>query len=348
MTHTTSSSRDISLDILRIIGFFCIILAHVKPEEFLYNLREFDVSLMVVLSGYLFQLTNKKKEGKFSFLWYIKKRFVRLVLPTWIFFTFFFGVFSLLDIYKLTPFPFSFDTIEKTYFLWTGIGYVWIIRIYLGVALLWPLLVWLFSKIKYKYTLLTFLFIGYEFLWNWFSKSYFWDYKDIITRGVFFLLPYLLLFLYGVFFREQKLWKKIFLIALGMFLFFQQNISQGAVINLQDYKYPAHGAYLLYGITMSSIFLLWAEISKKIQYGFLEKPLLWLWSSTLMLYLTHIPFVYYFDNYTTEISWKIKLLYVVIGAIISTWVIQTIAYSVIKLFSISPKYAKTIKTIFCS
>jgi peptidoglycan/LPS O-acetylase OafA/YrhL len=315
-------------------------------------MRSFDVPLMVILSGYLFHMTNKKWEAKFSFFSYLKKRFTRLVLPTWIFLTLFFWAFYLLDVYKYTSFPFSQTEIQTSYFLWTGIGYVWIIRIYLLVALFWPLFVWIFSKIKWKYTVLTVLFIGYTLLWQWFQQNYSWEYKEVVTRGVFFLLPYLLLFLYGVFFKEQNIWKKISMtIVFWLLLVYQQYelFWWGKdMLRLQEYKYPAREAYFFYWIWVSTLLIIFAEWMKNIRYGILEKPLLWLGSSTLTLYLTHIPFIVYFEKYTLGFSWQEKFFYTAGGAIIVTLCIQGIIYGLIKLLRIPPRYAKGLKTVFCS
>ena len=75
--------RDISIDYLRMIGLFCIILAHVHPPGLIFNLRTFDVPFMVVISGLLYRATLKKQESVFQ---YIYKRAVRLIVPVYIIF----------------------------------------------------------------------------------------------------------------------------------------------------------------------------------------------------------------------------------------------------------------------
>jgi fucose 4-O-acetylase-like acetyltransferase len=59
--RTPIQSRDIRFDILKVIGLFCIILAHVSPPSLIFQLRNFDVPLMVMISGSVFYLSSFKK-----------------------------------------------------------------------------------------------------------------------------------------------------------------------------------------------------------------------------------------------------------------------------------------------
>lgn len=77
--------REKYIDVLKVIGLLGIILAHVQPPEVLFQLRNFDVVLMILVSAYL-GLQSKKSEKLIS---YLIKRFKRLVIPTWIFISFF-------------------------------------------------------------------------------------------------------------------------------------------------------------------------------------------------------------------------------------------------------------------
>ena len=45
--------RKYYIDILKVVGLLCLILAHVEAPLVLKEIREFDVSLMVFLSGLL-------------------------------------------------------------------------------------------------------------------------------------------------------------------------------------------------------------------------------------------------------------------------------------------------------
>ena len=76
--------RDRRVDILRFIGLAMIILAHVSPPPFLFQLRNFDVPLMVLLSAISYGLSYKPTETYPMYFW---KRIKRLVFPVWLFLT---------------------------------------------------------------------------------------------------------------------------------------------------------------------------------------------------------------------------------------------------------------------
>ena len=47
------SKRLFYIDLLKTIGLLAVILAHVNPPIWLKQMRSFDVSLLVIVSGYL-------------------------------------------------------------------------------------------------------------------------------------------------------------------------------------------------------------------------------------------------------------------------------------------------------
>lgn len=88
--------RDFKLDTLKAIALLCIILAHVAPPAWLMQMRNFDVPLMVLISGDLAGRAITKK--KLNYFEYLKKRVFRLVKPVWIFLVIFFiFMFAIVD-----------------------------------------------------------------------------------------------------------------------------------------------------------------------------------------------------------------------------------------------------------
>ena len=83
-THT----RNVTIDILRIIGLFLVIAAHCEFPEWFYELREFDVVTLVAVSGMSFYASSGRSNESYGN--YVKKRFLRLVLPVWEFLVLFF------------------------------------------------------------------------------------------------------------------------------------------------------------------------------------------------------------------------------------------------------------------
>ena len=130
------------MDFLKSIGLICVIIAHVNPPPFIMMLRGFDVPLMIILSALLAERSyNKRLVAGSSIKTYYVSRFMRLVTPTWIFLALFFVAYAIMSG--------KFESIE--YYLYSfgltryGIGYVWIILIYLYCAILVPL----FDKISF-------------------------------------------------------------------------------------------------------------------------------------------------------------------------------------------------------
>jgi len=55
-----NSSRVVQIDILRFIGLSLIVFAHVKPPTILFEIRSFDVPLMLFISGMSYVIAGKK------------------------------------------------------------------------------------------------------------------------------------------------------------------------------------------------------------------------------------------------------------------------------------------------
>lgn len=128
--------RDGRLYFLRFIGLLCIILAHTGPPDILMQLRTFDVSLMVIISGAAFALSSKKVPC----LDYYKKRIPRLILPPWIFLSVFFLIFYFIELFNSGKYPFDLKVIFESYAFIFGIGYLWIVRVFLLVGFAAPLI----------------------------------------------------------------------------------------------------------------------------------------------------------------------------------------------------------------
>jgi len=126
-------NRDHTIDYLRAIGLYAIILAHIASPWALHQLRNFDVPLMVFISGISFSLSKTSSGPYLKYAW---SRIKRLLFPVWIFLTLFFALSSLTHVFG----DYSFEVILESFTLSEGIGYVWIIQIFIIVSLLAPFL----------------------------------------------------------------------------------------------------------------------------------------------------------------------------------------------------------------
>ena len=73
-------SRNQKIDHLRALAILCIILAHTGLQGILFNLRCFDVPLMAFCLAISYYYSSKN----LSYISYVKKRFTRLMVPTYI------------------------------------------------------------------------------------------------------------------------------------------------------------------------------------------------------------------------------------------------------------------------
>lgn len=127
--------RDSSIDFLRTIGLLCVILAHVNAPQAVMRWRCFDVVLLVFVSG-LSYMTSKGNEQ--DHLHYLKKRICRLVFPTWKFLCIFFGLFGVLHLINPVFPELTLKECCYSFLFISGIGYVWIIMVYLLAAAALP------------------------------------------------------------------------------------------------------------------------------------------------------------------------------------------------------------------
>ena len=267
------------IDILKVIGLLGIVLAHVTPPAVVFQLRNFDVVLMILVSAYLGLKSRKSEE----LMPYLIKRFKRLVLPTWIFVSFF-----LLLKLCLGNFDLGFKGVLATFALSNyGIGYVWIIRIYFVVAILIPLYKALKLYLNEVHVLLIslLLFVGYEFL----CHAGVFNNKLLDYLIAYFIPCFLLLVLAKIIFESEK-WNNItimvsFLIFVAYAVYLYR--ENGYFIQTQEYKYPFQLYYLSYGILVSGILI---KLTKRVTLaGFLyDKVILFISSHSLWIYLWHI------------------------------------------------------------
>ena len=334
------AERDNSLDIIRSLGLFCIILAHVNPPFTIFQLRNFDVPLMVFISGYLFGNKNQTFKSITDFTSYLWKRFFRLVVPVWIFLSIFYSIqyfFPLSFKINYTQFP---DIMISSYLLLDGFGYVWIIRIFLMIAILGPLFT---NFIKNKWQLLIYYTI-YEMVVQYSTDLFQPDVQKYFNQFGTYSLGFLIFFMLGAQYRNYDIMSKkvLFiistLISFGGFAYFKFHL--GAPFDIGALKYPPHSFYVFYAISIFSIIFYIKPIIQK-----LNTPILnFIGSSTIWIYLWHILFLFLINFGNWYLNWMAILTI----SIIATMVQQQLINKAINYFKIPNKQAKQLQIIFCS
>ena len=293
-----------NIDILKTIGLLCIILAHVQPNKIVFQLRNFDVVLMIIISSYLFIKKNKTID-KLNLKYFIK-RVKRLVLPTWIFLGAFFTLSSLIIQYDV-------KTIISTFLLHEGIGYVWIIRIYLIAAIILPILTPLLQK-RITLLIVVVLYVCYEILayLKIFQINIFME--DIVA----YIMPVVLIITitHWIMNNNNKNVSIFGIINFSIFivLFILLYKITGKIQNTNYMKYPFRLYYLSYAFSISS-FLIILFRNEKLCDRIYNKGIGFISRSSLWIYFYHIPFVLLLNKIYPSKYMVIKFIIVIVFSI---------------------------------
>lgn len=273
------------IDYMRTGALFLIILAHVNAPEWLMELRNFDVVMLVFLSGLSYQISANNHTISFkSYLW---KRTKKLLFPTWIVLTCIFGVtFCITRSFE----PYTLVKVIESYLLYDGIGYVWFVRITLILAIFSPIM----CKIS-KYTDNNLKrFIGVLSLWLiiYITMLEIYNASESVlsywVRLVYYLYP-LYLFGYGIIFFLGIKWifltvrMKIWLLICCTSIFVIGRFIMD--IKISDNKYPPGLVYLTYGIIWVAVITL---IMERMNLSNCPKVIAFISKNSFMIYLMHI------------------------------------------------------------
>ena len=346
-------NRNISLDGLRAIGLLAIILAHVNPPAWLFQLRNFDVPLMVFVSGAVYGLSSGKKK---SYLSYLIKRVERLLFPTWLFLSFYFLFFLIVAHVASQPFSFSPETIFTSYTLQSGIGYVWIIRVFVLVALISPLLVRFSTdfKIQYLFILLA-CYVFYECLYGIYTGLPLIKHNSILNSifqdYLFYLLPYGVVAGLGLSLQQSSKRIRVWFLALFIILFLgEQLLLHGGIINTQVAKYPPTSYYLSYALAVTVALTFLSETKGFISI-FQTRFLQFFASSTLWIYLWHILFLTLWERKIFYLPvayhlYYIEYFFVIFWAVLFTYVQKKIIKKCLDKYSFSTFFISFLQEAF--
>lgn len=309
--------RDNNIDFLRSLGLLLVILAHIGAPNGIQQLRCFDVPLMVFVSG----LASSGKSLTVSYSKYLINRTKRLIFPTWLFLCFYIGALFIAQKLGLIPPYITWNKLIESFLLLDGVGYVWIIRVFLLIMTITPLLIRLCINIKSlgKYIIvLICLFALQEGLCiilpklQNFKALYF-----VINEYLVYLVGYSIIFLLGLKLRYYKnnsyvtaaiIITLASVLTIGAIIYINTN---GLPIYINSYKYPPHSYFLLYGSCISV--LLWL-VRPLYSHLASSKIFVFLGSNSIWIYLWHIPFILVANKYID--SWIIRYAFVLISCII--------------------------------
>lgn len=244
-----TTQRSNAIDFCRFIGVICVILAHTNISPFIFNLRQFDVVMLVFVSALSFTYAKPINTWK-DYSNYVIHRFRRLIIPVWLFLTLYF----LLS--KVTGRYFTIETVISSYLLINGIGYVWIFRVLFICSLINPLLLYLVKKLgAKKIVIILFIMIaaneGLNYLVSTLPGSIF---KIGLTYVLLYTLGYGIISLFGINYRfsnykQNNMWLVCMTVMFGV----SYIVFNGALI--QDFKFPPQLYYYSYGLIITFVLM---------------------------------------------------------------------------------------------
>ena len=306
--------RDLRLDYIRVIGILLVIMAHTSLNNYVSNIRPFDVAMLVCVAGASYSFSKPITSFK-EYLNYLKKRFIRLVIPVWLFLTFYFALTFLLSGEMI----YSFSTMASTYLLLNGIGYVWIFRIMLMMALINPLLRIISDKFNSSFSKALMLELALLILNELLGIICIYVFGDsilfkIIKMTVCYFIGYGILSIMGMIFVKLKTNDLVKLIVINGVIVLLSTYIYG-VFSPSDFKYPPMAQFICYGLFACILFYLlfsWKTSSNVT----INKAVVWLSKYSLNVYLAHILVIFLLGYFNLEFTPIIQYL-VIIGVSIS-------------------------------
>ncbi len=317
LNNEQNNVRDLSIDVLRCLGLLCIMLVHILPPRFLAEFRTFDVCLMVFISASLFKPVNSIK----TYYW---KRICRLLIPTWIFVSVYLLYRFIMGNILMSADHLGLWELINTYLLVdVHLGPIWVIRVFLLMALVSPPL-YFFSlkKASIKIGILFLIFslqsvlvygvscIGNLYVNFYLNKFvlYLWGYSFVAYAAMCIRTPNLCLLIICIL-------ASAFLLVVPFFCDF--------FLPCSSFKYPPRGYYLIYGVSIS--YILW-YFRHEILKIFNNRLFVFIGQNTLWLYFYHIIFVELANK--TLSGWLVRFIFVVVFSVL----FYSIQYYIVKRF----------------
>ena len=306
--------RDLRLDYIRVIGILLVIMAHTSLNNYVSNIRPFDVAMLVCVAGASYSFSKPITSFK-EYLNYLKKRFIRLVIPVWLFLTFYFALTFLLSGEMI----YSFSTMASTYLLLNGIGYVWIFRIMLMMALINPLLRIISDKINSSFSKALMLELALIFFNELLAIICIYIFGDsilfkIIKMTVCYFIGYGILSIMGMIFIKLKTNDLVKLCVINGVIVLLSTYIYG-VFSPSDFKYPPMAQFICYGLFACILFYLLFSCKTSSNVT-INKAIVWLSKYSLNVYLAHILVIFLSGYFNLEFTPIIQYL-VIIGVSIS-------------------------------
>lgn len=296
-----------------------MILAHVDCPPIIVQIRSFDVPLLVFLSGYL----ASKSHREIKYFDYLKKRILRLAVPTWIFLI----IFFIIQTVAYTKPSFK-DVILAITFQRDAsmVGMVWVIWVYLVCAFSIPFV----SRIGYNkrsILLITLLYVLFEILCCFTDI----EANRALYITVLTIIPWGAVTFIGFNFGKiSSQGKRLFVLVLtGVFVIlavYYASLNCSFVLTT-EYKYPARAYYLCFAMPIVFILMsVFSSINLK-----RNRVIEFISGASLWIYLWHILALYFVKSIIeNDELWLIQYIIILLISICITYVQNRVVLQLMK------------------
>ena len=269
-------SRNNALDYMRVLGLFLVIMAHCGVPRVLFELRNFDVTMLIFVSAFVFAIGYHGNWRN-----YFTRRIRRILMPVWTFLTMYFV--SVVT----TGQRLDWNEVLRSFLMIDGIGYVWIFRIMITLALINPLIYRLTERSNPYLTLIlaVALMLGNHAL-GYFMAGVSERISSWVNLLVGYTVGYGVVSMIGMKWRQLNKEEKFiyFLTFAAIFVGFGIYRSWPYIT---DYKYPPTEYYSCYGLLWTIALYDFLTLIKIRGNAFIS----WAAGNTLYIYLAHIVMV---------------------------------------------------------
>lgn len=293
---SSEKERSLPIDFLRCLGAVVVMLAHADPPEWLFQLRNFGTPLLIVVAALSAALVYRDRP---LLTWvFLRRRSIKLTVPPWLFLTAFFGVAFVYSSLRGKAFPFSADMVLGSYTFSSGIGYVWIFKVYLIIALLTPGLLRFRKTVKDGKTYFLIL-LGSYLLCELVAALVHQNVHsprlvELLNDTLLTVPPYAVLFAYGLWLGELAEWEIAATSLVSLLVFAALSVlkfkQQGHFVPTQLFKYPPTLYFLSYSFFCVNALYLFAKSAVAARLP--ARPIAWVSSNLLWIYLWHIMGVF--------------------------------------------------------
>jgi len=300
-----------------------VVLAHTNPPDWLFNIRVFDVCMLVFASG----LTLKYHGNSWKeYLLYLVKRFKRLVVPTWIFLLVYFG-FSYFMSLNNDQWDYTLLDYVRSFTFTGGIDYIWIIRVYFLMAVVSPLIVKISGSALFKrywFVSVLVLFVFNELLGQASGCINNEGVRKLVQGFLVYTLGYSIIEIVACLAKSVRIRGGFFAVFSAAFLILW---GFSGAASPQTAKYPPQALYILYGLCVSIGVYCVLEQRRIPDDNILAYAIRWLSSNSLWIYLWHIlPVTYLSKMGLGGVNFVVKWLLILVVACILTMAQNAVTY----------------------